>query len=45
MHAHFAYLNLNRTFDEKHTSVKRSLKIEIVIIDNHIIELITAIGY
>ena len=45
MHVHFAYLNLNQTFDEKHTSVKWSLKIEIVVIDNCIIELITVISY
>ena len=45
MHVHFAYLNSNRTFDEKHTSVKQSLKIEIVVIDNRIIELITVISY
>ena len=45
MHVHYAYLNLNQTFDEKHTTVNRSLKIEIVVIDNCIIELITVIGY
>ena len=45
MHVHFVYLNLNQTFDEKHTNVNQSLKIEIVVIDNCIIELITVIGY
>ena len=45
MHVYSVYLNLNQTFDEKHTSVKRSLKNERVVIDNRIIELITVIGY
>ena len=41
----FAYLELNQTVGKKHTNVKQSLKIVIVVIDNCVIELIPVIGY